>query len=399
MIAYQGNRYKTFQAGMLGAWVLGLLFTSACAKAPKHESLVDEGRVQVAAYYFPNWHEEQHPVVNHGEWDRLKSAKPRFPGQPQPVIPLWGYQDEADPKVMATKIDAAAEHGVDAFLFDWYWHNSKDWKGPMLERALNEGYLKAPNRARVKFALMWANHDLGKGSPGAINRSVFDTMTDHIVKDYFAQDSYWTVDGRSYFSIYQLKTFIDGLGGLQQAKEALDALRAKTVAAGRKGIYLNVMDWQIPPNAGEVLKTLGVDSVTSYVWVHMIKLKDFPKTDYTWAANEYFSLWDAHKNDYGVPYFPNVTTGWDPTPRVPAAEKYDGKKYPNTPVLWDNSPQRFRAALEQARQRAAQLPAGQRVVTIYAWNEWTEGGFLEPDTVNKTASLEAIASVFGVAKR
>jgi len=77
------------------------------------------------------------------------------------------------------------------------------------------------------------------------------------VNDYFTSDSYWTIDGRCYFSIYQLQTFIDGMGGLQQAKEALDSLRAKTVAAGRKGIYLNAVDWQIPDNAKEVYKTLA----------------------------------------------------------------------------------------------------------------------------------------------
>jgi hypothetical protein len=381
--------------GICGVMLLGLRSTPANGG----EKSSGEQRVQVAAYYFPNWHEETQPVVHHGEWEGLKNAKPRFPGQPQPVVPLWGYQDEADPAVMAQKIDAAADHGVDAFIFDWYWRSGGEAKGPSLEKALDDGYLKAPNRKRVKFALMWANHNLGPDNPGAIPREVFDRFTDHIVNDYFTSDSYWTIDGRCYFSIYQLQTFIDGMGGVQQAKEALDSLRAKTVAAGRKGIYLNIVDWQLPiPNAKEVLRTLGVDSVTSYVWVHKIDLKDFPKTDYTQEADAYFKYWDDHKDDYGVPYFPNVTKGWDPTPRVPATEPYDGKKYPNTPVLWDNSPKRFKASLEQARERALTLPAGQRVITIYAWNEWTEGGFLEPETMYKMEYLNAIKSVFGVAK-
>ena len=37
---------------------------------------------------------------------------------------------------------------------------------------------------------------------------------------------------------------------------------------------------------------------------------------------------------------------------------------------------------------------GPRVVTINSWNEWTEGSYLEPDTVYGTAFLDAIKSVF-----
>jgi len=56
---------------------------------------------------------------------------------------------------MAAKIDLAAENGVDFWIFDWYMYDD----GPFLQRALEEGYLEAPNEGKVKFALMWANHD------------------------------------------------------------------------------------------------------------------------------------------------------------------------------------------------------------------------------------------------
>jgi hypothetical protein len=357
-------------------------------------------RVQVAAYYFPGWHDDpEFKPGELGEWNGLKLAKPRFPGQQQPRIPLWGYQNEADPTVMAQKIDAAATHGVDIFLFDWYWYDRPGQTGPMLQRPLDNGYLKAPNHQRVKFALMWDN-SIGDAKTLPIGRAGFEKMTDHIVKNYFPLDSHWTVDGRCYFSIYNLIDFIQEMGGLQGAKEAIDSFRAKTIASGRKGLHLNVIDFRLPENARSVFQTLGVDSITSYVWVHKIELKDFPKTDFNWMAHAYFSYWDAHQNDYGVPYFPNAATGWDPTPRIPASSPYDGKgPYPNTPILWGNSPQNFTSALKQARERAAKLPPGQRVVTIYAWNEWTEGGNLEPDTVHKMAYLDAVKNVFGVSAR
>ena len=49
------------------------------------------------------------------EWDLVKAATPRFPGHQQPKVPLWGHEDESDPKVMERKIAAAADHGIDVF--------------------------------------------------------------------------------------------------------------------------------------------------------------------------------------------------------------------------------------------------------------------------------------------
>ena len=34
---------------------------------------------------------------------------------------LWGYVNEADPYVMEMEIQAAVDHGVNVFIYDWYW--------------------------------------------------------------------------------------------------------------------------------------------------------------------------------------------------------------------------------------------------------------------------------------
>ena len=115
--------------------------------------------VDVAAYYFPGYHADPRIDARKGkgwtEWDLTRAAKPRFEGHDQPRVPAWGYEDESDPTAMAKKIAAAADNGLDAFIFDWYWYEDK----PYLNRALDDGFLKARNRGRLKFALMWANHD------------------------------------------------------------------------------------------------------------------------------------------------------------------------------------------------------------------------------------------------
>jgi len=94
--------------------------------------------ISVAAYYYacthpdPRWDKNKYP--GYTEWDEIKAAKPRFPGHVQPNPPVWGYQNEAKPEVMAQKIAAAADYGVNAFVFDWYYYND----GPYLDDALDE---------------------------------------------------------------------------------------------------------------------------------------------------------------------------------------------------------------------------------------------------------------------
>lgn len=74
-----------------------------------------------------------------GEWEIIKKGNPRFEGHYQPKVPLWGYELDNDPQVMEKWIDAATDHGVNTFIFDWYWFNN----GPFLEGCLNDGFLKA----------------------------------------------------------------------------------------------------------------------------------------------------------------------------------------------------------------------------------------------------------------
>lgn len=387
---------------VLFAFVLAMLSSTAAYPANKTRALptgaVDTSNVTVAAYYFPQWHLDPANAINKGgpwtEWEKIKVAKPRFPGHAQPKIPLWGYQMEDRPDVMAQKIDAAASHGVGAFIFDWYYHES----GSFLSGALDNGFLMAPNRDRMSFAIMWANHEL-RGESGQVSRSTFAKISEHLVSKYFTNSAYWKIDGKPYFSIYQIATFIEGMGGIQNARDALDDLRTRAVAAGLKGIHLNVVDLQLRgrPNAAKLLGILGANSVTSYTWVHHVPLKElgFPTVEYMDVAKRYLSYAQIANEKYGVPFYPNITMGWDPTPRMKSDQPHDGRGYPNTPVVVGNTPENFQSVLQQIKTSMAETPPSAHIITINAWNEWGEGAYLEPDTVTGMGYLNAIQNVFG----
>ncbi|MCU0248442.1 MAG: glycoside hydrolase family 99-like domain-containing protein [Bryobacter sp.] len=355
---------------------------------------------QVGVYYFPNYHVDPLNEKAHGpgwtEWDLVKQARPRWPGHQQPKQPLWGYEDEADPRVMARKIDAAASHGITHFIFDWYWYQG----GPFLERCLNDGYLKAPNRGRVKFCLMWANHDwvdihpakLGPQPPlqfpGAVDAAGFDRMTDHIVRDYFLQPSHWTIGGKPYFSIYELFRLIEGLGGVDATRKALDRFRAKTRDAGLPGLHLNAVLWGVKILPGE--KTVQNPHVP---------LKQFPETPYAEVMAAAAAHWTGAAKETGLPYHPNTTMGWDSSPRTVQTDGFIHRGYPFMPALGGNTPEAFEQALRRMKTFLDQRPGEPRICNLNAWNEWTEGSYLEPDTRNGMRYLEAIRRVFGTPPR
>lgn len=366
--------------------------------------------MQTAVYYFPNFHVDPRNEAVHGkgwtEWELMKHAGPRFPGHMQPKIPAWGYEDEADPAVMARKIDAAADHGLDAFIFDWYWY-----EGPFLERALNEGFLGAPNRSRMKFALMWANHDWKNFHPGnrdtanykitfpwTTRKDTIPYVWDYLIEHYLTQPNYWKINGKPYFSIYAISRFISQMGGVEDAAEVLEDFRARAKAAGLTGLHLNAVGLDMldrsPQSAArhdQVIKA-GFDSCTSYNCVCLSEkwMQEFPRVDFQEMADDYIEVAKKTMQALPFPFYPVITTGWDPSPRTIQSEVYDPTPcYPWMAVM-ESSPEKLADATRKTAELLMTRPADERIMFFNAWNEWTEGSYLEPDNFYGMKLLEAV---------
>jgi hypothetical protein len=364
-------------------------------------------KYDIAAFYWPGYHPDPRFrdigvfPDGKGEWEAIYKAKPKFPGHYEPEVPLWGYEDESKPEAMEKKIAAATKYGVNIFIFDWYWYDNK----PFLEDALDKGFLKAPNNTDMRFTLMWANHDhnsyLDPANPdksklywkGGVDRKVFEGMVKHVINDYFKKENYYKINGEPVFSIYELSTFIKGMGGTKEAKEALDYFRAETVKAGFPGLHLQAILWGNIPSAlndvpgdkaqtqSSTLDYFGFKSMTNYQWVHFITPGD-NYIDWGRKATEKWAEWDK---TFNIPYCPQVSIGWDNNPRFPTTTQ---------PMVKETNPHDFQLYLQKAKDYVDAHPNQPKLITINAWNEWAEGSMLEPEKKYRYGYLEAIRNVF-----
>lgn len=335
-----------------------------------------------------------------GEWQTVKNMQPKKNGYIWNRKPLWGYVNEADPYVMEMQIEAATKHGVNVFIYDWYWYDNR----PFLENCLNDGFLKASNNNKMKFYLMWANHDaVGlwdkrnshldmKVWSGKVDEKQFKIIGRRWIEQYFRHPSYYKIDGKPVVSIYDMGNLINGLGGMEKTKEAFEWLQKETISAGFPGVHLQMVKYGectlnisgVDGNIDrakqlDIFRELSMDSVTHYQFVHFTDMN----REYCDIGQDVVKEWE--KADKQVEYyFPHVSVGWDNNPRFVEYRE---------PVVKNNTPQEFEKLLRKAKNYADshdQVP----LITINSWNEWTETSYLEPDDLYGYGYLEAIKKVF-----
>ncbi len=335
-----------------------------------------------------------------GEWQSVKNSSPKANGYNWDRKPLWGYVNEADPYVMSMQIDAALDHGVNVFIYDWYWYDDR----PFLENCLNDGFLKAPNSDKMKFYLMWANHDANytwdkRNSDefsetiwqGKADREQFEIIGKRWLENYFTKDNYYKIDNKPVISIYEMNNFVNGLGGVDGAVDAMNWLREEAKKYGFDGVHFQFVRWDgetesITGVDGQVMVTdsalvskLGFSSLTHYQFVHFTDMD----RNYEDILEDAKTEWKKAKESYDIPYFPHVSIGWDNNPRF--------KEY-RIGVTKNNTPENFEKALIAAKDFADK--SGVSLITVNSWNEWTETSYLEPDNKYGYGYLEAIKKVF-----
>jgi hypothetical protein len=376
-------------------------------------------KVECICVYYPHWHrypkgDEWFGADNwkQGEWAFVKDARRLYPNHKQPMVPYAGYLDGSDPEDMAKEIALAANAGIDVFLYDYYWYDGKVTQ----EEALERGFLGAKNRSRMKFALMWCYHhrDFGWrvkiGEPRrrlmalAHTKEEFLGLIRYSAEHYFNKPEYWRKDGRIFFSIYDAPYFCSKRGNdAGRIKAELDEAREIVRAAGLGELHFNAQ--MASPRLADFMADCGFDSLTDYNTnpYHMpaettsaMRAKGEWEIDYRASFPTVRRRWQEMSSKK-LPYIPNVTTGWDSTPRCRLDEPYPWRilAYPYTMSFTNNTPEAFREILSEAKAHAENDPKKPGAVYINGWNEYTEGTYLVPNNFDSDGFLRAVAAVFG----
>lgn len=380
-----------------------LLLTLSCFSLFSQKG---EQKYDVAAFLYPAYASDDPRLrpfwpMGIGEWETVMTMQQRNPGHYWDRKPLWGYINEADPAVMSMEIEQATKYGVNVFIFDWYWFDGR----PFMETTLNNGFLKADNVEKMKFYLMWANHDvlnhwdtrLARINEenviwtGKVDRDEFEKICKRNIEKYFKHPQYYKIDGKPVFMIYDIPQLIAGLGGIEQAADALKWFKEETIRAGFPGLELQLTMWSINVNysgfdasktmnpENDFVKQLGFTSATHYQFAHFANVNE----DYMKIMDQVQKEWVRIDSVFDLVYYPHISVGWDNSPRTARSA-----------VVKNNTPENFEKALRMAKDYADKHPKQVPLITINSWNEWTETSYLMPCNVFGYGYLEAIKKVF-----
>jgi hypothetical protein len=342
-----------------------------------------DGDVKAIAFYLPQFH----PVPENDEWwgkgftewTNVTRATPQFAGHHQPQLPgELGFYDLRSDEVREQQARLAREHGIHGFCYYYYWFNGRRILERPLEMMLDAGTPDFP------FCICWANENWTRRWDGLDDEVLLEQKHDEESDRAFIRDvlpilkdpRYIRIKGAPLLLVYRVDLLPDPVRTSASWRQACKE-------AGLGGIHLCAMEsfGNSDPYAS------GFDSAAQFP-PHRLQLRraeDAVKDlnpqftgriyDYEWTVADEINAPPASYRR-----FRGVMTAWDNTARRGSASHIHVNSTPEAYEVW------LRGIVDATRR---DLPAGERLLFINAWNEWAEGAHLEPDQKFGRAYLEA----------
>lgn len=356
---------------------------------PAERATGDEALVGVN--YFAGWWKEL-PNKWHGQGWNINQPdwRPEYPER----VPLLGeYNDQA---TMDREIEAAARHGVDFFTILWYYPKPggrETRHAPFLNRGL-ETFIASPKADRMSFFIEYCN------SPNfsAVGDEEWAACITPWV-EAMKHPSYLRVDGRLVFKVHGVTEFLKANDqDLELCRQRLDTLRQAVRDAGLGEMIIGVGISGLTPSLGAKWPPAALfDFTATYMCVPKVEEREAEHPYATLAAQARTTLGNRVKDP--LPWMPYLAAGWNPRPWT----------YPKAPPHYQRfftfpTREEFTGELQALKEAMAEHPSlglprkdgtMQKAFSIYAWNEFGEGGIVAPTKGSGTMMLEAIREVFG----
>lgn len=373
-------------------------------------------KARVIAYYLPQYHPtpENDAMWGKGftEWTNVAKAKPLFKGHYQPQIPSdLGFYDLRLAEVREEQAALAKEYGIEGFCYWHYWFgNGKEILDMPFKEVLKTGKPDYP------FCLGWANHSWSNKTWQKSNAFQEDVVFleqtypgDEDIRQHFLSvlpafkdKRYIAVDGKPLFLIY-------APDDIPNTERFIQLWNSMAIENGLKGVHFvarvtsigsltpekNYKQMKLETNeryngylkkgydaiASTTLKQAQVETKGYFykmlsLWLSRKGIKIFNEVyDYEKIMNHFYYPEDCREDVY-----PQIMPRWDKTPR-------QGK---NAEVLVNSTPDAFADSIDKALKCIKDKQDEHKILFAFAWNEWGEGAYLEPDIKFGRGYLEAI---------
>jgi hypothetical protein len=302
-----------------------------------------------------------------GDWSYLK--------------PSIGYYDDSQVATLEKQIDQAASSGLSYFSFYDYWNDQKGATSG--DKALN-AFTQASNTNRMKFmlSLVLPGDNNNDAQHLRLPVSQFNAAAE-AYSGYMTRGNYLTTpDGRP-------MVFMEDGGGIGSGSVAdqntfINLLKQKIKAkSGRDAYIVNHTEHEAAfQTVGDAYGCLNIGQ-----YVNAGSYSNYIK-----SAPGYFNSLDTK----GKPFMRCGMSGFNEAPRAGFWAADGTIRY-----FKDDTKAQFPAAMSMTLGNMQSQPASLLTgyMTMYAWNEWHEGGIIEPNVRDGYYYLDMLRQIFGLTPR
>ena len=312
------------------------------------------------------------------------------------LMPAIGYYNQAEISTVEKHIQQATENGIDYFSFYWYWNKN------IQAEDLNFGlanFLNARNNKKMDFMLSVCQH----GWMFSIPYNQWDLAIDKMV-GYFQKENYLKINGRPALQICDVGSTDPVRGGLfmdgHTPDEFITKLKAKTLEKMNAHPYTT---FRSDDTALKNKINLGnIDAAQCLLTSYKLTSTPGATVNYNYIAENVAAV--NIELASGKPLMPCLGHNFDERPRMGVLENkehfFQYGYQPDT-IAETYTDDLFRVNLVNIKNWMDSRPADEvpsKYLTIYAWNEWHEGGIIEPNSKDGAKKLNIINDVFALKK-